>query len=91
MLRVSYSQQVVLNNNQLKAAVEKCDNNGGSRGNSGGGDGFDIGSSNNKCSGDSNGDSNVDGDSSSNDHTESIMLSVGGAESIILSAPFLKS
>jgi hypothetical protein len=78
-----------------KSCSRKCCNDGGSRGNSGSGNGFLVGSGNDDCSDDSNGNSNGDGDrgngdSSKDDRAESIMLSAGGAESIILSAPSLK-
>jgi hypothetical protein len=69
----------------------KCGDDGGGRGNSGGGNGFDIGSSDNDCSDNSNGHSNVDIDSSNKNLAENIMLSAGGAESIILLALSLKS
>ncbi len=54
---------------QLKTTInymlqQKCGDNGSSRGDSGSGDKFDVGSGNNDCSNDSNGDSNIDGDSS---------------------------
>jgi hypothetical protein len=35
-----------------KSCTRKCGDNGGSRGKSGGGDGFDVGSGNNNCSDD---------------------------------------
>jgi hypothetical protein len=55
----------------------KCGDNCGIRGNSGGGNGFEVGSSDNDCSDISNGNSDVDSDSSDNDRAESIMLSAG--------------
>ncbi len=77
-----------------KSCNGNCGDDGGGRGDSGGDDRFDIGSGDD-CSEDSNGDGNVDsdsgdGDSSYDDRAESIMLSAGGVESIILSAPSLK-
>jgi hypothetical protein len=56
----------------------------GGRGDSGGGNGFDVGSGNDDRCDDSNGNSDVDGDSSDDDRAESTMLSAGGAEIIIL-------
>ncbi len=71
-----------------KSCSGKCGDNGGSNR-------FDIGSGNNNCSDDSNGDGDIDsdsgnGDSGNNKRAESIMLSMGGTESIILSPPSLK-
>jgi hypothetical protein len=74
-----------------KSCSRNCGNNGSSRGYIGSGDGFDVGSGNNSCSDNSNSHSNVDGESNDDNHAESIMLTAGGAKSIILSAPSLKS
>jgi hypothetical protein len=46
-----------------KSCSRKCGKDGSSRGNSGGGNGFDLGSGNNNCSDDSNGNGDGDGDS----------------------------
>ena len=61
-----------------KSCSGKPSNKGGGRGDSGGGNRFDIGSGVDGCSDNSNSDG--DGDSGDDDHAESIMLSVGSAE-----------
>jgi hypothetical protein len=63
-----------------KSCNGKFGKDGGGRCDSGGSDGFDIGSGDNNCSDDSNGNSNVDGDSGdgdsgNNNPAECIMLS----------------
>ncbi len=52
---------------------------------------FDVGRGDDDCSDDSNRGSDIDGDSSNNNCAESVMLSAGSIESIILSSPSLKS
>jgi hypothetical protein len=97
-LRVSYFQCALRDilsagsakQQSAKSCTEKCGNDGGSRGNSGGGKGFDVSSDNDDCSDKSNGNNDIDSDSGNGDHAEIIMLTVGGTESIIFSAPSFK-
>ncbi len=95
LLRSPPAESIILSAGSTKqqstiSCSGKCCKNGSGRGNSDGSRGFDVGSSDYDCSEDSNGNGNVAGNSSNEDRTESIMLSAGGAESIILSAPSLK-
>jgi hypothetical protein len=67
-----------------KSCSGTCGNNGGGRGNSDGGNRFNVCSGNDNCSVDSNSDGDIDGasgngDSGNNDRAESIMLTAGGA------------
>jgi hypothetical protein len=61
------------NNNQLKAAVKKSNDDGGSRGVSGGSDGFDV------CSGDNNGSGDSNGDGAVTEATMTAMVTVPAA------------
>ncbi len=51
----------------IKSCSGNCGNNGGGRGDSGGGDRFDVGSGGDDCSDDSNNNGNIDGDSGDGD------------------------
>ncbi len=56
----------------------KCGNDGSSRGNSGGGNGFDVDSGNNNCSDDRNSNSDGDGDSGDGDSCDNDINSNSG-------------
>jgi hypothetical protein len=80
MILSAHAESIILSaggtkQQSTKSCSRKCGDDGGGRGNSGGGNEFDVGSGDDNCSDDSNGDGNGDPDSgdgdSSNDDSNS--------------------
>jgi hypothetical protein len=72
MILSAWAESIILSagspkQQSTKSCNGKCSNDGGGRSNSGGSDGFDVGSGDDDCSDNSNGDDNGDGDSSDGD------------------------